>query len=216
MVDAVLPVPTNGSEHMIYVFSGTKYAKIDFEKNKIIHGGGYRTTSWWTQIRDAGFRGVDAITQVPNMSEDFYVFWGVNSDSVASNMNKIPKSLASEWKPLVDAGFHTVGAALTDPKGRHYIYFFLGTQILQYDVAGNKVAWGPHPITEGWPALGKAGFDRVDTVFHRPGYKDRFYVVRGDHYIIMSWEGDGHAHQTKVSGPAVTIESQWKSLESSV
>ncbi|CAI7589347.1 unnamed protein product [Penicillium viridicatum] len=201
MVNAVLPVPTNGSEHMIYVFSGTKYAKIDFEKDKIIHGGAYRTTSWWTQTRGAGLRGVDAITQV-------------NSDSVASDMNKIPKSLASEWKPLVDAGFHTVDAALTDPNGRHYIYFFFGTQTLQYDVAGNKVAWGPHPITEGWPALGKAGFDRVDTVFYKPGYKDRFYVFSGDHYIIMSWEGDCHAHQTKVSGPAVTIESQWKSLES--
>lgn len=219
MVDAVLSLPPMGTSDDLYVFSGTQYAKISFSNDKV-HGSVHWIKTYWPKITGAGFRGVDAITPVPGTTDEFYLFYGgqyfratIDSNGHVEYKYGAPRSIKSNWKAMVDVGFHSVDAAFHHPDNDNYIYFFFGTQYLQYNLSKDEVNYGPHSITERFSAIAKAGFDRVDAIVQKPGEKNIFYVFRGDQYFRMHFNKDDSSGST-VSRDTHLIADQWNSLKS--
>ncbi|CAG8110195.1 unnamed protein product [Penicillium nalgiovense] len=215
MVDAILSLPVIGEDNF-YVFSGTQYCKVSFADDEI-KSGPHWITSWWGTMKDAGFGRVDAVVPVPGCPNEFYAFFGghyfrASIDSAGDDkFNHGVFSIAKNWS-LTDAGFDTVDAAVIDPSDNDNIYFFSGTKTLQYRFSTDKVVWGPHPITEGWAALGEAGFDRIDAIFQKPGETNVYYVFRGNKYVRINWNGT--AKESTISRGVDLIQNQWMALKS--
>ncbi|OQD60548.1 hypothetical protein PENPOL_c022G09465 [Penicillium polonicum] len=213
MVDAFLALPNFGT-NVIYAFSGTQYARVNFASDKIETGPHWITSQWGT-FKKAGFGTVDAIVEVPNEPNQFYAFYGgqyfrakIDSNGSDSFVYSAPKSIASEWPGLVEAGFDTIDAAVVNPTHPDQIYFFSGTRSLEYSVSKSKICWGPHTISEGWPSLKEAGFDRVDAIVKKPETDHIYYVFRGNQYVRIHWKGgDG-----TVDRHTDFIKDQWKCL----
>lgn len=213
MVDAFLALPNFGT-NFFYAFSGTQYAKVNFSSDKIETGPHWIT--YWGTFSKADFGKVDAIVGVPNEPNQFYAFYGgqyfrakIDPSGNDSFVNSAPKSIASEWPGLVEAGFDTVDAGVVDPSHPDRIYFFSGTRTLGYSCSKSEVIWGPKLITDGWPGLKEAGFDRVDAIIQKPETKHVYYVFRGNKYVRINWDGHGNA---TVSRNTDLIKDQWQSL----
>ncbi|KAF7516517.1 hypothetical protein PCG10_002099 [Penicillium crustosum] len=196
MVTAVIRKP--GQDRQFYFFSGIKYATIELDSNfqdKLIRAP-YFVREEWSTFREANWGSADAVTQVPGVPNSFYVFAGGHYFRATIDPNSLKdtlqysgvKTIESEWKPLVDAGFDTVDAAIPDPRNDDILFFFRGTQSLKYSYKENKVVAGPKPITSYWPGIGKAGFDSIDAIFKTPNGSS-YYVFKGDQYARISWEG---------------------------
>lgn len=215
MVNGVIRKP--GQDRQFYFFSGLKYATIEIGSSfndKLIKGQ-YFVRGEWSTFKEANWGSADAVVPVPGVPNSFYVFLGghyfraiIDPASQKDSMQYSGvKTIESEWKPLVDAGFDTVDAAIPDPTNDDILFFFRGTKSLKYSYSQNKVVAGPKPITTYWPGISKSGFDSIDAIFKTPN-SNSYYVFKGDQYARISWTG---GWDTLEVGPKI-IREHWSSL----
>ncbi|KAJ5907815.1 Hemopexin/matrixin [Penicillium taxi] len=135
---------------------------------------------------------------------------GVDNDNLQDTMGYSGvKTLETQWKALVDAGFDTVDAGIPDPKDSDKLFFFRGTQSLKYSFSQNKVLAGPKPISAYWRGIGTAGFDSIDAIFKSPNPSDSYYVSKGDRYARIKWDGGWDTLEWGLN----IIKETWSSLK---
>ncbi|KAK5653739.1 hypothetical protein OQA88_7895 [Cercophora sp. LCS_1] len=127
-----------------------------------------------------------------------------------------PAKLVDHWPSLVKCGFDSVDAILPVPGYDKEIYVFSGLQYARIKVipetSDDTVVYGPAKITDQWPSLAKAGFDRVDTCMPVPGEgnESEAYFFRGENYVRVKVV-PGSNNDSIRFGPA-KIADHWPSL----
>lgn len=196
MVDAIIPIGNYGNNETFYVFSGTQYTRYKFTPS-VEHVLGPHDIRVWKTFKEADWGAVDAVVPVPGKTNEFYAFLGGHyfrfiideSDHMNDSMQYSGvKTIASEWKGVVDAGFDTIDAGIAHPTNGDIMYFFSGTKCLKYSWSKDNVIWNK-TIAEGWPGIGKAGFDSVDAIFTAAGTTNHYFVFQGDKVAKIDWDG---------------------------
>jgi hypothetical protein len=164
-IDAAVKVPNQ--ENQLYVFSGTRYVRIEYvpasPEEGIVYGP-YNIADQWRTLVEAGFDTVDAILPVAGHPGEAYFFSGNQyvriKIGVSSSDDEIvfgPARIIDEWKVLNQAGFDTVDAAIPVPGEEGQAYFFSGGQYVRVAyVAGTpeeSLIYGPSRTYEAWRCL---------------------------------------------------------------
>ncbi|OGM45018.1 hypothetical protein ABOM_005759 [Aspergillus bombycis] len=124
-----------------------------------------------------------------------------------------PRSIASGWTTMAEKGVGRVDAVVPVPGHKDQLYVFFGGKYLKiklddklHDSFVNKDAL---PISHGWKALAKAGFDTVDAAMLVPGTTTQMYFFRGLNYL--RWDND---KDEILNGPS-PIKDGWPALAAS-
>lgn len=161
MVDAVIPIPDNTGS--IWVFSGVKYARINFKDDKVTFGPALIAENW-PSLDKAGFPTVDAIFPTPGEPNHAYFFYKDQFARITLTPGKAessivygPSPIAKNWPVLASSGFHRLDAVIPAPGFPNDAYFFLGDKYIRLTVepgtVQDKIVFGPASVVKHWPAL---------------------------------------------------------------
>ncbi|KAF8810765.1 Hemopexin [Phlegmacium glaucopus] len=219
---AVFSVPDEPSQ--AYFFAFNQYVRIRFTPGKVddtIMIGPKPIINEWPALRKAGFSRIDAVVPSSNGGGETYFFSGtqyalvkVVPSTTDDRLINGPKSIATAWPSLRQAGFDTVDAAFLSPHYKNEIYFFSGTKYALIKVipytTDDKLIYGPKTIAAGWPSLRKAGFNTVDAVLPIPNGNGMTYFFSGSQYVLVKVI----PHTTDdvlINGPK-SVATKWPSL----
>jgi hypothetical protein len=169
----------------------------------------------WGTFKKAGFGTVYAIVGVPNELNQFYAFYGshyfrgkIDSNSSDFFVDSGPRSIASGWLGLVEAGYDTIYAGVVNASFADIICVFSGSKTLGYTRSKNEVTWLSKPIVDGWPSLKEACFHRVDAILKKPETDHVYYVFHGNQYVRIHWKGKDGTIERQTDH----TKEQWKCL----
>jgi hypothetical protein len=164
-IDAAVETP--GVENQLYVFSGTRYVRIQYvpgsSEESIIYGP-YQIADQWKSLVKAGFDTIDAILPVSGYKDEAYFFSGnqyarikFHAGSRDDEVVAGPSKIIDVWKTLDMAGFDTVDAAIAVPGHERQAYFFSGGQYVKVEyipgTSSESILSGPWRIYPSWKCL---------------------------------------------------------------
>jgi hypothetical protein len=164
-IDAAVEVPSK--ENQLYVFSGTRYVRIEYvpgtSEESIVYGP-YNIADQWKSLVAAGFDTIDAILPVAGYPGEAYFFSGNQyvriKIGVSSSDDEIvfgPHKIIDKWQALNQAGFDTIDGALAVPGEESQAYFFSGSQYVRVAYVPSPqpdtIIYGPSRTYEAWRCL---------------------------------------------------------------
>ncbi|KAK4188306.1 Hemopexin-like domain-containing protein [Podospora australis] len=218
-----------GREGEAYFIHGLTYARIKWTpstpKEEIISGPS-KVADYWKELTDAdkaNFGSVDAILQIPDTSDQVWIFSGnkyityrftpgtTGNDKVLYG----PSTFKAGWPTLIKAGFETIDVALPVPGQKDEAYFFSGNSYVKVKLAPGKpqdqeITFGPAKIADEWKTLAQAGFSTIDAAIPVPGKEGEAYFFSGSQYCKIKWT-PGTSKEELTWGPKPLLEG-WKTL----
>ncbi|WP_411130140.1 hypothetical protein [Streptomyces sp. x-19] len=199
VVDAVMPADTGPNQY--YVFSGTRYRRIEIGNPSPLEGS-QEILAYWPSLQHGdspNFTSVDAVLPVPGVVKEFYVFSGEwfrrirlagTENILVAGPGKINQGLL--WPELAHAGFTRVDAFLPVPEKSQTYHVFSGSKTLEVGYEPDTTAdlLGLHcwSLQEGLlAAIAKTG------ILDRKVYSDAHPagLVALKDYVKSSWDGTG-------------------------
>jgi len=161
-VDAVLATK---NETQFYVFSGSKWALIDYKPGQDLLLSQGQISERFPALASLGFNAVDASFTIPGTPTNVYVFngenytrvYGLDPDNPGTETTAGVLAIKDNWQTLAAAGFKTVDAILPNANNPNNAWFFSGNQVIQ-----STVNWEHHDTAvdaaakvtdQNWPAL---------------------------------------------------------------
>ncbi|QRV83810.1 hemopexin domain protein [Ceratobasidium sp. AG-Ba] len=165
-IDAILP--TSGSEHKAYCFSGSRCVCIGFTPGggeDRIYGSVLSITEGWKSLAKAGFDRVDAALLVPDSKDQAYFFNGGRYCRVAFREGMTsedvlldgPKPISEGWSAIP---FSFIDGIFLEPRSSTKLCVFSGpkcAKVLITEDGRQTLVAGPTDIAHDWPSLRDAG-----------------------------------------------------------
>ncbi|KAJ5238257.1 Hemopexin/matrixin [Penicillium chrysogenum] len=200
--------------------SGTQYATIEFETggdgtSDKLAGGPYWVRTYWATFREADWGSTDAMIPIPGYTDNFLVFCEGHYFRLKIDNNKDTMlyngvvTIESGWKPLVDAGFHTVDAGIPDPKDDDKLFFFRGTKCLKYSYSKLRSLRDPSQLAPIGLALSKQ--DLIPSMLSSKVLTPATAITfsKATKYIRIKWD---RGWDSLEYGPSI-ISKAWPSLK---
>ncbi|KAG8742106.1 hypothetical protein FRC12_015443 [Ceratobasidium sp. 428] len=126
-----------------------------------------------------------------------------------------PTEFVKEWASLKETGFTQIDGILPIPGHDYRAYFFSGSKYARIEYVpgapGDKIIGAVRSISDGWPSLAKAGFDRVDGALLVPGKPDEAYIFSGEKYARIRFT-EGSTNDELLGGPKA-ITTGWSVIK---
>lgn len=161
----VIPIP--GLQGVVWVFSGTQYARIKIvpspSDDELIFSSAPIAENWPFLVK-AGFRIIDAVFPASGIQDHVYIFTQYQFARITltpgkpeSSLMTGPAKIAEHWPALYKTGFNTVDTVFPTPGISADGYFFSGDKFIYLTVkSGQKqdtVVSGPANVAKHWSTL---------------------------------------------------------------